>query len=255
MGDGYLWLAASQGLVRFDGAKAKVFRPGDAFRNDGGGCASNGFTAIQRASNGSIWLGSNSGCIFNLRPDRFGTFANFRVNVIAPGNPDREARPIQLFHSTQAKGEKAFYIGRRNSVEKFTQSESLFDRLAAPEQQQMLRFPKSLALQSLAQDAAGRTFVALNDSKLHVFDPGATEPSQIYALPSTARRVVYDPAGSMWIATANGLVRLRDGKQEVWTTRNGLPQNDVYGLSVDTRGCVWMGVRQALARLRGGTKQ
>lgn len=41
-GDGYVWLAANHGLIRFDGTRAQVFRLGDMFRAKGtGSCSSN----------------------------------------------------------------------------------------------------------------------------------------------------------------------------------------------------------------------
>jgi signal transduction histidine kinase/ligand-binding sensor domain-containing protein/CheY-like chemotaxis protein/HPt (histidine-containing phosphotransfer) domain-containing protein len=111
-------------------------------------------------------------------------------------------------------------------------------------------------------------------------------------LPSdTVDALFQDPSGTVWIGTANGLARLREGKIEAvgpfagrsvcafalghdgalwlgtggggaarlaegslttWTTRDGLPSDRVTALVVDRAGDLWAGTDQGLARLRHG---
>jgi diguanylate cyclase (GGDEF)-like protein len=61
------------------------------------------------------------------------------------------------------------------------------------------------------------------------------------------------PEGGLWIGTANGLCRYRDGTFEAFTTKDGLPQDVVLCLASDGAGGVWTGTNGGgLAHLSEG---
>ncbi|MCB9568391.1 MAG: hypothetical protein H6710_14465 [Myxococcales bacterium] len=69
-GDGYLWLTTLDGLVRFDGARHRVYDRGVA------GLPTTRLTALHaRASSGELWIGAEDGRVFRARGDRFSTLA------------------------------------------------------------------------------------------------------------------------------------------------------------------------------------
>jgi ligand-binding sensor domain-containing protein/signal transduction histidine kinase len=63
-----------------------------------------------------------------------------------------------------------------------------------------------------------------------------------------------DDAGALWIGTyGGGLVRLRDGRFEAYTAREGLPGDTVRSISQSRDGALWIGTHGAgLGRLRDG---
>jgi len=57
----------------------------------------------------------------------------------------------------------------------------------------------------------------------------------------TIRAVLPDASGDVWIATfGNGLVRFHDGRFSQWTTREGLPSNELVAVTEDHRGNLWL---------------
>lgn len=46
--------------------------------------------------------------------------------------------------------------------------------------------------------------------------------------------------GYLWIGTENGLFRFNGYDFKTYTTRDGLPDNEIFGLSEDTKGRLWM---------------
>lgn len=96
-GDGYVWLATNHGLARFDGSRAQVFRLGDMFRPKGtGSCSSNSLNALLAGKKGQIWVGAGSGCVFQIRRDRFGGFASFEVMAMESPTVGRQDSAVQL---------------------------------------------------------------------------------------------------------------------------------------------------------------
>jgi signal transduction histidine kinase/ligand-binding sensor domain-containing protein len=70
---------------------------------------------------------------------------------------------------------------------------------------------------------------------------------------STTQDIVVDPDGSMWIATLGGGVsHYVEGKFHAYTTKDGLPSDDVACLYRDSHGALWAGTRGGgVARLAG----
>jgi signal transduction histidine kinase/ligand-binding sensor domain-containing protein len=88
--------------------------------------------------------------------------------------------------------------------------------------------------------AAGAHLVALPSGKSY----GAAD-----GLPAAIAALADDRDGNLWIGTAEGLVRLHDGRFTVFTTRDGLPDDDVTSVLVDREETLWVGTR------RGGLAQ
>lgn len=60
------------------------------------------------------------------------------------------------------------------------------------------------------------------------------------------------PNGDLWIAFAPGaLDLLRNGKVTSYSTRDGLPSQDIWSLAQDRDGTIWAGTNDGLVRLEG----
>jgi PAS domain S-box-containing protein len=58
--------------------------------------------------------------------------------------------------------------------------------------------------------------------------------------------------GSLWISTGGGgLVHVKSESARVFTTRDGLPHDVVYGMAEDTEGRLWVATRAGMAAVRG----
>ncbi|MBV8813432.1 MAG: hypothetical protein JO271_03000 [Verrucomicrobia bacterium] len=82
--------------------------------------------------------------------------------------------------------------------------------------------------------------------------PGSLELArhQVYAFCET-------DDGAVWVATASGVYRIDRKSSEIrrLSKIDGLPADDVYGLSLDQQGRLWAGTGRGLARLENGIFQ
>jgi len=59
------------------------------------------------------------------------------------------------------------------------------------------------------------------------------------------------PDGSLWIAShRGGLTRFKDGKFHAFTTRDGLPSNQIFSVQLDTQEHIWMSTPRGLCRVK-----
>jgi signal transduction histidine kinase/DNA-binding NarL/FixJ family response regulator/streptogramin lyase len=58
--------------------------------------------------------------------------------------------------------------------------------------------------------------------------------------------------GALWLGFAGGIARLAEGSLATWTVRDGLPSGRVTALVADRNGDLWVGTDQGLGRLRRG---
>ena len=76
---------------------------------------------------------------------------------------------------------------------------------------------------------------------------------------SAAKYISEDPAGNLWIGFGTGrttggkgLVRFRNGQARTFTTKDGLPSDQVYQTTTDRSGALWIGTGRGLAVMRNG---
>ena len=252
-GDGYVWLAANHGLVRFDGRKAKIFLPGNVFRAAGpGSCSSNTLSTLLMGSAGSIWGGSPSGCLFRLVPDRFGTFANFELQSFDAPNRDRESDAvIGLANLPDGGGVR---VTRRTEVGNLIRphwSESVRGVPRNSPETSWAKAPGDAQILFSSQESNGRVWVMMSNRMLYRLEPESKKWAAVAQIQGPVRRVLADRRGRVWIATNLGLHEWSGGKDRIWTERDGLPSAEVIALKEDQAGCLWMGFRQAIGRICG----
>jgi diguanylate cyclase (GGDEF)-like protein/PAS domain S-box-containing protein len=85
-------------------------------------------------------------------------------------------------------------------------------------------------------------------STLSRFEAGVFTPLPVGAPLSHVQRLLRDRRGRLWISTGGtGLVRLSGTETKVFRTRDGLPNDIVYGLAEEPNGRLWVGTRSGLA--------
>ncbi|HEY8995913.1 MAG TPA: two-component regulator propeller domain-containing protein, partial [Lacunisphaera sp.] len=57
--------------------------------------------------------------------------------------------------------------------------------------------------------------------------------------------------GALWVASVQGILRIRDGAIRQWTTADGIPNHDVYALCEDRDGVMWLGLKTGMACIKG----
>lgn len=69
---------------------------------------------------------------------------------------------------------------------------------------------------------------------------------------ANAGPLVEDRNGTLWFGSRQGLYRLRDGVLVRYTTKDGLPSDNVLSAHEDRQGRLWIGTRGGLVELRDG---
>lgn len=120
-------------------------------------------------------------------------------------------------------------------------------------------WPDSSA-KSLAQDGAGSLWAGLaTDGGSHgrkglvrLKDGRVTIFTTRDGLSSDEVHQTWPDGNDLWIATGNGLDVMTEGKVRVYTTADGLASNDVRAVRKDHAGNVWAGTARGLSRYRDG---
>jgi signal transduction histidine kinase/ligand-binding sensor domain-containing protein/ActR/RegA family two-component response regulator len=291
-GDGYVWLASNNGLVRFDGQRAQVFRLGDKYRpNSTGSCSSNSLSALLLGADGNIWTGAASGCIFQIQRDRFGGFANFQIAAMeAPGlgRGSNAALAMRNF-----PGGKRIAISRRlglsfvettsflraesakagrgpqpstNSPTTPAATESVLREfiksghppsVAIPSTETTrLSAPPGLRIAITSRGSNGKLWAILSDGRIYLEGPDRAgwlpQGKWAGASGATALRLLASRDGSVWIGTNKGLFEWKNGSARAWAAPRGSPDPQILALLEDRAGCLWMGMTQSVARLCHG---
>jgi signal transduction histidine kinase/ligand-binding sensor domain-containing protein len=217
--DGYLWLATYNGLVRFDGARFTVFDRSTE------GIKSQRVQSLYEDSKGTLWVGSEDGMLIRYRDGRFTTYTgeNGLPHAIAIKLEEDEAGNLWINWTGEVIAVTKFDGERFINYKPADFPHGVYGEIGRR------RYPW------WNQDAVG----------LHCLIKGQV---QTYALPaelSTAQilRVNADFRGNLWIQTPGvGVVKVTDGQRKLYTTREGLPSNNIEGdFYEDRKGALWLG--------------
>ncbi len=67
---------------------------------------------------------------------------------------------------------------------------------------------------------------------------------------SWIRDLLTSQDGALWIASAEGIHRIKDGTVTKWTTEDGFLNHDAYSLCEDNEGVIWAGLRTGIGRIK-----
>ena len=207
--DGYLWLATSDGLVRFDGVRFTVFN-----KSNSSGLTSNRFTSLYEDCHGDLWSGTENGGVTRRSHGVFTTYTTehgLPYNVITGVTGDESGQLWVL------------------SINRIMQWQPASGRFQPTD----LTHPM-VAFGTEAFGSFGG-FWGTDDTGLHRFARGKlTTWTRKDGLPSlNIHAVAEDRRGTIWVATRDaGLVRIEGGKvTRVYTGSDGLPSNLLWFIS------------------------
>jgi signal transduction histidine kinase/ligand-binding sensor domain-containing protein/AmiR/NasT family two-component response regulator len=244
-GDGYVWLAANNGLARFDGQRAKVFYLGDRYRAEGiGSCSSNSLSSLHLGKDGHIWSGSPGGCLFQIRRDRFQTFANFRLEGISPLREDRELSGIISIRDS-ARESGSLEIVRRDGIYKL-------DLASTPRESQVAALPKATTIQLTARGAGGELWATLSDRKLYLWNSSERRWVEVFTWTAeefgVPTRMLVASDSTIWLGSSRGLFSWRAGRVQKHAVFSPGVRWALSGMHLDTHNCLWVGTFGAIAR-------
>ncbi|HEX3248691.1 MAG TPA: two-component regulator propeller domain-containing protein [Pyrinomonadaceae bacterium] len=117
--------------------------------------------------------------------------------------------------------------------------------------------PKSESISALYEDESGTIWAGTGNGLFRLRETASEvqfeytnlgEKTEEQLIIST---IVEDQAGVLWVGTESGLYRhYSDGRAERFTTKNGLPHDDIRDILRDKDGTVWIATGLGLCRLK-----
>ncbi len=96
-------------------------------------------------------------------------------------------------------------------------------------------------------------FALATDNGIGFLDPSTGKTTLIDRYKNLAVNglsdVAQDTEGRIWFASSRGVFRYEDGKIHLFTTRDGLPNDNVYLVVSDLLGAIWVGTANGVARI------
>jgi signal transduction histidine kinase/ligand-binding sensor domain-containing protein len=269
--DGYLWIGAEKGLVRFDGLTFKLFAP------TGTPNAAPAALGVVAAPDGSVWarlrgiallsyrnngfenilqsLGQPESVVTAMGPGRDGSILtatlargaqvsrNGRVDAIV----GTSALPGSSFVISMAQAPNGeFWLGTRGSGVlrvQGTRITRLTDGLPDLKVNSLLAMDNGDVWIGTDKGVARWTGTAIGQSGM----PGMLTDLQALAM-------IRDRAGNVWIAAGSGgLVRVDDRGQANRSLPNASPAPNVSSVFEDRDGNIWVGTDRGIERWRSPT--
>lgn len=262
--EGYIWLASTRGLVRFDGSDFSIvdFPTNFHFRGQSVG-------SLSPSKSGGVWFGHE-----------YAPFARYTADgEVNPAQNLAWLDPRMETVNLLEAGDGCLWVGFRNGVARYVEGDSA----------QTFFTDQVQNCWTLYEDSAHRIWFGTLEHGLYVYEAGrinpfpdaSLKPSLILALardhedrlwvgtemglrcydadyrridapPMTTQvsALLVDRDGALWIGTiGDGLVRYYNGSLQYLKRSDGLANNSVTALMEDREGCIWIGTRDGFSQL------
>ena len=224
--EGNLWVGTADGLNSLSDGRFVTYGGPE-------GLPDPAVTAVAAGKGGSVWIGTAVAGVVHLREGRMTHFP-------LPVGIGREA-VLGMYEDRQGALWITIENGRLFRLEKSTLTEHT---------------PRDLRpgwkVPAIFEDQDGLLFYVthfglarIRDRKLVAVHPDAPHFNYTHC-------IYRDAQGTMWLGTARGLVRIQDGRYEVFRTSEGLPHERVRWLIGEPDGTLWAATIGGLARVKDG---
>ncbi|MDX1625648.1 MAG: EAL domain-containing protein [Wenzhouxiangellaceae bacterium] len=249
---GMVWMATLAGLERYDPATGRI----EFFAPNPGQVAANQMQSLAIDASGRIWVGAVDGSLYEFDPGRSAFTERFRED-----GPD-DAFDFGRLWTMRFDGESTLWVAGTSGLYAVDA-----DRGAV-----IARLPASGVLplgpnpvRVLARSPDGTLWAGGGGIGLFEILPsgeiGRRFSRELDNPESLSHEIIrslhFDEAGELWVGTMNGLNRisaedLAAGRNRfrVYTTREGLPNNTIYGILPGTEGRLWLSTNRGVSRFR-----
>lgn len=266
---GFLWTGTQSGVSSFDG---KQFHTYDSQV----GLPDNHVTAIEGRSDGTVWFGHRSGMLSFFRN---GAIIKFKHRGFSNSTNVNKLLWVnnQLFIATAGNGVYALVINsKKTSIFHFTTNNGLANNFvnkicadaggnvwaatngglslidAGKKKVINTNLPPELKGRITAVCPAKKGIICSTPAGLIGLEDGRlTYPAGKASIAGkNANALKYDARGTIWAATNNGLLRLRNGQEKNFNPKNGLLSNIIYDVIEDREHGIWLGQYDGLSCLK-----
>ncbi|MGB6133147.1 MAG: two-component regulator propeller domain-containing protein [Acidobacteriaceae bacterium] len=262
--DHYLWVGTTGGLLRFDGARFRLFD-----RSNTPQLKENSVFALLVSRDGSLWIGTEGGGLVRYRQGQF------RAYDASDGLSDEFVRALfedrggTIWVGTD-NGLLRYAAGRLVRVDGNGKIPAIAVHAIAEDHQgglwvggsRLLRLYKGEVreyqlegggslnrVKSILETKDGTIWVG-TVSGLHRLLPGAKQFELVPGITQTVRVLRQTLDGSLWVGTiGRGILRRNDGQFTEITAPDSLPSNTVLNVFEDDEKNIWIGTQAGMLRL------
>ncbi len=227
---GYLWIGSFNGVVRYDGARFRVFPQGMGLE-----LQVRSADVIAEADDGAVWIGTNG--------DGLVRFTGEKATPIT----QREGLPSDVVRTMVADGSGGVFAGTIAGLARVDRDGKVsipFPNLLGPVHVEMVFF-----------DRAGNLWVSTRSGSLFRMARRGADPPEEVRLPGVSSVLVMleDGRGRLWFGTRGGGLFVSEGKNvSDESARVGFSGRAVNTLCEDRHGALWIGSDAGVARLFEG---
>ena len=218
--EGSLWIGTSDGLSQLTDVKFPIYSSTEGLI--GGSCH-----AVTTARDGGLWATMNGGfSYFDGKQARNYTAAEGLTNLYIKRVLEAKNGDVYL-----TDGSTVGIFAEGKIVARYTPAE----------------MPVAMAedAQGVVVSVTSNLFrVSRDQFVLYAFKDGQVPPFAWIGNLVTGRD------GSLWVATANGIFRVKDGTWQQWSVPEGLSWVKVHWVFEDNDGAIWAGLATGMARLK-----
>lgn len=219
--------------------------------------SSNEIRAISEDHNGYLWVGMERGGLDRFDPNTE-TFIHYRHNNTDPGSLSQDD-VFSIYEDNQGR----LWIGtQRGGLDQLNQATGIFSHY-----QHDANDPLSLSdndVRAIHEDSTGVLWVGtfggidLLDDQTNHFTIYHHDPKNPQSLSNDMVSCIFeDQEGTIWVGTFGGGLNRFDRTTRSfthYTSKDGLPDDTVYGILADTNGALWLSTNKGLSKFDPAAK-